>query len=87
MRVGRGGGGGGGEKACFSLVYIFFHLNLGKIFNSIQNGSKGSESFVQYSRTSLIWTPKGQSKVSVLERCLYERGHYDDVTFITPLTV
>ena len=40
-----------------------------------------------YSRTSLIWTPKGQSKVSVLERCPYKRGHYDDITFMTPLTV
>ena len=25
--------------------------------------------------------------MSVLERCPYKRGHYDDVTFITPLTV
>ena len=40
-----------------------------------------------YSWTSLIWTPKGQSKVSVLERCLYYRGHHDDVTCKTPLTV
>ena len=40
-----------------------------------------------YSRISLIRTPKGQSEVSVLERCPYKRGHYDDVTFITPLTV
>ena len=40
-----------------------------------------------YSRASLIRTPKGQSKVSVLERCLYKEGHYDDVTFMTPLTV
>ena len=29
----------------------------------------------QYSRTSLIRTPKGQSKVSVLERCPFYRGH------------
>ena len=40
-----------------------------------------------YSQTSLIRTPKGQSEVSVLERCPYKRGHYDDVTFMTPLTV
>ena len=40
-----------------------------------------------YSRTSLIRTPKGQNEVSVLERCPYKRGHYDDVTFMTPLTV
>ena len=40
-----------------------------------------------YNRTSLIRTPKGQSEVSVLERCPYKRGHYDDVTFMTPLTV
>ena len=24
---------------------------------------------------------------AVLERCPYKRGHYDDVTFMTPLTV
>ena len=34
----------------------------------------------------LIRTPKGQSEVSVLERCPYKRGHHDDVTFMTPLT-
>ena len=32
-------------------------------------------------RTSLKRTPKGQSEGSVLERCSYTRGHYDDVTF------
>ena len=41
----------------------------------------------EYSQTSLIRTPKGQSKVSILERCPYKRGHYNDVTFMTPLTV
>ena len=40
-----------------------------------------------YSWTSLMRTPKGQSKVSILERCPYKRGHYDLVTHITPLTV
>ena len=40
-----------------------------------------------YSRTSLIRTLKGQSEVSVLESCPYIGGHYDDVTFMTPLTV
>ena len=39
------------------------------------------------SRTSLKRTPKGQSEGSVLERCPYKRGHYDEVTFMTPLTV
>ena len=43
--------------------------------------------FVKNSRTSLIRTPKGQSKMSVLERCPYERGHHDEVTFMTSLTV
>ena len=43
--------------------------------------------FLSCSRTSLIRTPKGQSKVSVLERCPFYRGHHDDVTFKTPLTV
>ena len=42
---------------------------------------------LNYSGISLIRTPKGQSEVSVLERCPYKRGHYDDVTFITPFTV
>ena len=32
-------------------------------------------------------TSKGQSEVSVLEKCPYKRGHYDDVTLMTPLTV
>ena len=35
----------------------------------------------QYSRT------EGQSEVFVLERCPYKRGYYDEVTFMTPLTV
>jgi len=43
--------------------------------------------YMLHSQTSLILTPKGQSKVSVLERCPYKKGHYDDVTFMTPLTV
>ena len=46
-----------------------------------------SSNQTHYSQTSLIRTLKGQSEVSVLERCLYKRGHYDDVTFMTPLTV
>ena len=41
----------------------------------------------RYSQTSLIRTLKGQSEVSVLERCPHKRGHYDDVTFMTALTV
>ena len=41
----------------------------------------------KYCWTSLIRTPKGQSEVSALERCPFKRGHYDDVTFMTPLTV
>ena len=40
-----------------------------------------------YCRTSLIRTPRGQSEVSVLERCPYERGHYNDVTSMTSLRV
>ena len=42
---------------------------------------------IQYSRTSLIWTPKGQSKVSVLERCPLYRGHEYYVTLKAPLMV
>ena len=34
-----------------------------------------------HSQISLLWTPSGQNEVSVLERCPYWRGHYDDVTF------
>lgn len=40
-----------------------------------------------YSRTSIIHTPKGQSKVSVFERFPVYRGRYDDVTFKTPVRV
>ena len=47
----------------------------------------GPEENILYNRTSLIRTSKGESEVSVLERCPYKRDHYDDVTFITPLTV
>ena len=39
------------------------------------------------SRTSLIRTPKGQSKVSVLERCPLYRGHEYYVTLKAPLMV
>ena len=46
-----------------------------------------TSSTMTYSRTSLIRTRKGQSEGSVLERCPYKRGHYDDVNFMTPLTV
>ena len=54
-------------------------------FNSlIADG--GSTKVTITSRTSLIRTPKGQSKVSVLERCPFYRSHHDDVTFKTPLT-
>ena len=38
-------------------------------------------------KSLVILTPKGQSEVSVLGRCPYLRGHYDDVTFKSPLTV
>ena len=48
--------------------------------------SMSSDKFRNYSRTSLIRTPKGQSKVSVLGSCPFYRGHHDDVTFKTPLT-
>ena len=40
-----------------------------------------------YSRTSLIRRPKGQSKVSVLERCPLYRGHEYYVTLKAPLMV
>ena len=46
--------------------------------------SEGTEQSVRRDRAKC---PKGQSKVSVLERCPYRRGHHDDVTFMTPLTV
>ena len=37
--------------------------------------------------TSLIRTLKGRSKVSILERCPYYRGHEYDVTLKAPLTI
>ena len=49
--------------------------------------NKRSKTDFIVSRTSLIRTPKGQSEVSVLERRPYKTGYYDDVTFMTPLTV
>ena len=51
--------------------------------------SKGqvSKRKLLYSQTSLIWTAKGQTVVSILDRCPYKRGHYDNMTFTTPLTV
>ena len=30
---------------------------------------------------------KGTEQSVCIERCPYKRGHYDDVTFMTPLTV
>ena len=39
------------------------------------------------SRTSLIRTLKGQSEISVYERCPYWTGHCDDVTFKSPLAI
>ena len=46
-----------------------------------------SDEFSIYSETSLIRTPKGQSKVSVLERCPLYRGHEYYVTLKAPLMV
>ena len=49
-----------------------------------------AERFMQqgkYSGTSLIRTPKGQSEVSVLERCPFYRGHEYYVTLKAPLMV
>ena len=40
-----------------------------------------------YSQTSLIQTPKGQSKVSILERCLLYTGHDYYITLKAPLMV
>ena len=53
-----------------------------------QESRLSSLKLISWNRThnswnSLIRTPKGQSEVSLLERCLYKRGHYDDVTFTT----
>ena len=46
-----------GQLACFKCLFLL-------------RAGVTSESSM-YSRTSLIRTPKGQSKVSVLERCPY----------------
>ena len=39
---------------------------------------------INYGRISLIRTPKGQSKVSILERCPLYRGHEYYVTLTAP---
>ena len=49
-------------------------------FENLQN-------YEDYSLTSQIRTPKGQSKVSVLERCPLYRGHEYYVTLKAPLMV
>ena len=46
-----------------------------------------NQQLVLQSNLSNTDTLKGRSEVSVLERCPYKRGQYDDVTFTTPLTV
>ena len=45
--------------------------------------------FITVEPLSVIRTSKGQSEVFVLEteRGPYKRGHHDDVSFMTPLTV
>ena len=70
-------------------IFPFFSLKHNKVSskNWVAANYEVPRSRKTYSRTSLIRTPKGQSKVSVLERCPYKRGHYDDVTFMTPITV
>ena len=71
-----------------TLFAILFHLSCFKCQESRLSSLKLiSWNQTHYSQTSLIWTPKGQSEVSILERCRYKRGHYDNVTFMTALTV
>ena len=48
---------------------------------------KNLQNYEDYSLTSQIRTPKGQSKVSVLERCPLYRGHEYYVTLKAPLMV
>ena len=57
-------------------VFIFVFL---RGFKSILTG-------ITYSRASPIRTQKGQNEVSVLVRCPYKRGEYDDVTFMSRVT-
>ena len=52
--------------------------------NLSNTDTEGTERSVRRDRAKC---PKGQSEVSVLERCPYKRGHHDDVTFMTPLIV
>ena len=83
-----------GNKCCYNFTCYWrqettncFSLPELEYSSSEFNSSRGRQHLTKYSRISLIRTPKGQSKESVLERCPYKRGHYDVVTFITPLTV
>jgi len=64
-------------------VNYLFRWCQGKFFTSCNILNVGTQRTVE----SLILTPKGQSEVSVLERCPYKRAHNDDVTFMTPLIV
>ena len=59
---------------------------MGDLLTAAFVSKKKKNSFRLYSRTSVIRTPKEQSEVSVLEKCPYRRGHYDNVTFMTLLT-
>ena len=61
-----------------TLFAMLFHLSCFKCRESRLSSLKLiSWNQTHYSQTSLIWTPKGQSEVSILERCPYKRGHYD----------
>ena len=56
------------------LIFVFL-----RGFKSILTG-------ITYSRASPIRTQKGQNEVSVLVRCPYKRGEYDDFTFMSRVT-
>ena len=78
-----GSGRNGRKRGYYNLVPRTLPIKMANIFYL----NKRSKADFTVSRTSLIRTPKVESKVSVLERCPYKRGHYDDVTFMTPLAV
>ena len=84
--------------SCLRDIKAFFSNSFVKSLNLSRNSSELQLNvldqiiqlfyhIINYSRTSLIRTPKGQCEVSVLERCPYKGGYYDNVTFMIPLLV
>ena len=86
--------GQAGESAAMRVIFLTYRSNYQAsmwrktivLFPSLARYRTVVATHV-YSRTSLIRTPKGQNKVSVLERCPLYRGHEYYVTLKAPLMV